>query len=248
MNDAARSGLVALRKYVVPLNNRNRSGGEYFPMIEGTFFYVESCDMPLRIAFTTPDETQSLTVSSGFQLNTPFKGITLFHPAYGGSNQQINITFYVSYKFAAFTQYVNPAIQIPVPYTFLGTIGGTGRIEVPVLPGIRFLSYTGTMGITVTGGDPSTARLDNYYLDANGASINAPSIDYAGTSYTFLDVRQSEYMKGINITSLNSQYNVKRAFSPVPNGAVKMRIDLTPVIPGVVGVVVDAQTLTCFES
>jgi hypothetical protein len=61
---------------------KDRTNGETFPQYEGMFFYVESVDLPCRVSFNLSDDSQSVGLSSGFQLNMPFGGFTLFHDNY----------------------------------------------------------------------------------------------------------------------------------------------------------------------
>lgn len=172
----------------------NRTNGERFESEAGQFFYVESVDLPCRVSFgPNGSDQQSVGLSSGFQMNAPFNGFTLFHDNYtaypvGASGEALELVLYTSAYPRAFNQYVNPAVQFLLPHYADNVIGGAGPYFTsaffPILPRARFFNCQSIVFATGTVVDPGYMRSYLYFLDKNAVTI-APPINITRAGYTF---------------------------------------------------------------
>lgn len=168
---AAQAGLQALNTLAIDLV-KDRTRGESFPQIEGNFFYVESVDLPCRASFTVSDESQSVGLSSGFQMNMPFKGLTIFHENYTVAPLGLLLRALTSKDPRAFNQFVLPATQLPLPRLPTTPAGGVYRNRWPIPPRMRFANLNGSFyAASVHGNCLLTVR----FLDSTLGVISGPS-------------------------------------------------------------------------
>lgn len=200
----------------------DRTSGEKFEAIAGEFFYVEVVDLPCRVSFNNGDESQSIGLSSGFQLNMPFSGITIFHDNYSEGSNNFQLVIYTSRSPRAFNQYVNPAIQYALPYraSFSITELNIYRVEFPVLPRSRFFSVDSLMIIT-NAIDPITAAVQYYFLEnfpifgVPASPIVAPKIG----SFTKQSGRSSFAVKSSSYSASNFAFSHSVKNIPIPQNA-----------------------------
>lgn len=172
----------------------DRRNGERFDAEAGQFLYVESVDLPCRISLgPNGSDQQSVGLSSGFQLNAPFNGFTLFHDNYsvyagGASPGALELVLYTSAYPRAFNQYVNPAVQFMLPVFVDNVISGAGpystRVLYPVLPRTRFMNLQSLIYATGSAVDPGVMVSSLAYADEQGINI-APPINIVKAGITF---------------------------------------------------------------
>lgn len=222
---SAAAGALAMPPFGrVAINLRaNRTIGETFPAIEGQFFYVESADLPCRVAFNGAGEDQSIGISSGLQCNMPFKGITLFHDDYtttGTAPQQFTLQAYVGRDARAFNQFVNPQTQTPIP--FLATfLGDSLTIQFPLFPRLRFLNVFSTVTVS-NATDPGVMNtFINFRDPSNNLMGGTFNLVKNGVLYPSRGVAvQPAFIPSTELTAgVNYVYNVNKQNVPVPTGA-----------------------------
>lgn len=208
-----------LDRFAIPLR-ANRANGETFPAIEGVFFYVEASDLPVRIAFNGRDESQAVGISSGFQLNAPFSGITLFHEDYTGGTgvSAASLILYTSRNPRAFNQYVAPAVQLALPWLDNGLLGATWRAIFPIFPRARFLSIDAVIVVNKAT-DPGPVTSYVFFTNDSGALQPSPvPIVYKGNNFNQAPTVSPELNLSTPITAaVNYIYQVKKRLIPIPS-------------------------------
>jgi hypothetical protein len=228
-NRTQQYGQAPLGRFVIDLR-KSRVNGESFPAIQGSFFYVEAVDLPCRISFNNSDDTQSLGISSGFQLNMPFSGITLFHDDYataGAANQNYQLVVYSSRDPRAFNQYVNPVTQSQLPSSPVGLIGNTVDSFFPIFPRSRFLTIQGIMQANA-GGDPGPIISSISFLDVSGNVITGPSgFVKNNVTYSQIGSYSTEYVASLLLVAGSWGYRIAKNNVPVPSNADRARLRLS---------------------
>lgn len=81
---AQQFAIAPFRPTNIPLYGVNRTAGELFPSLEGSYLYVEQCDAPVIASFVdrTNGKLLSFLLRTGLEIHGDFKGVTLTHPLY----------------------------------------------------------------------------------------------------------------------------------------------------------------------
>ena len=227
------SGAAPLERVQISLA-ASRINGENFPQYEGEFFYVESVDSPCRISFNGRDDSQSLGLSSGFQINMPFSGFKLFHDDYSvGRNSTIKtafLTVYTSRSPRAFNQFVNPAVQNILP--FEANFGGTGIYSAtyPLFPRLRFLTseIVAVFGYNAALPLPSCQMVGQFW-DVNNQFIDSGIIVKNGINFSRQSVSVNRFFKldPIFFNGAQCMFSQSLRNIPVPTNAEYFRLTFT---------------------
>jgi hypothetical protein len=211
---------------------KDRTNGETFPQYEGMFFYVESVDLPCRVSFNLADESQSVGLSSGFQLNMPFGGFTIFHDNYslGGlpESQAYQLVVYISREPRAFNQYVAPAVQIPLP-TSQSVLGSSLRVDFPIFSRTRFFNLVATIEMN-NAATPGVGSSSVEFYKQNGGLLVSPyglvlnGVTYADRAYNYPDFHEA-----ITLTAgALFGYKIVKQGITIPSGAVRAQLIVSP--------------------
>jgi len=210
---------------------KDRTNGETFPQYEGMFFYVESVDLPCRVSFNLSDDSQSVGLSSGFQLNMPFGGFTLFHDNYllGGLTPSVPylLTVYISREPRAFNQYVSPAVQIPLP-TFEVQLGGTLQVNFPIFPRTRFFNLTSVIYVN-NPADPGPFFSALEFYRADGGLLVGPSnlpkdgFVYANRGWNYPDIHDPVDASG----GILWNFRLSKNGVTIPSAAARVQLVVT---------------------
>lgn len=206
---------------------KNRVNGEQFPQYEGEFFYVESCDLPCRVSFNTDGDSQSVGLSSGFQLNAPFSGLTLFHDDYNNSilsNLPYVLTVYISRFPRAFNQYVDPTVQLPMPYN-VNVISSGCDVNFPLFPRLRFVSLAGAVFVG-NAVSPGLAYVEVLFYDKNGLLIRGPdNLISNGVMYVNPGPFFGRYFEPITrVAGVDYVVNISTGKIPMPEQAASVKL------------------------
>lgn len=147
---ARQLGRPPIRPFKILLNT-DRFNGEFFPEYAGSFFYVESCDLPCRLTFNSDDESQAVSLTSGLQINTSFSGIKIYHDDYSPDKMDTTeqnpaaVRFFTGGESRSLNQYVSPKIQMGVPYKI--NVVSTASIEIlfPYFKNAKNLNVSGVI-------------------------------------------------------------------------------------------------------
>ena len=202
----------------------DRTNGEDFPQYEGEFFYVESVDLPCRIAFNGRDESQSVGLSSGFQINMPFSGFKLFHDDYSAGNKPRSLSLYTSRSPRAINQFVNPAVQSVIPYrSFLNSVANSYYAFYPLFPRQRFLSSDILLGFFITGQvNPPYIYSNVNFTDFDGAIIGSTPMIRNNKNYNKGSFSSAKIIQTFTDGSSNFYFMETLKNLTIPNGAVEL--------------------------
>lgn len=215
---------------------KDRTGGENFNALEGAFFYVESCDVPCRVSFNKPDDSQSVAMTSGFQLNMPFSGITLFHDDYtnvGSSNTTFSLVVYVSRDPRALSQFVNPAVQFILPWrsTVYDVPSGQIAVTFPIFARTRFFTVKSELALQCSA-DPLICSVNFDFQDLNGAPIVPPSnLIKSGINYNQVNSVACAFESSKNAGAGTYVFNIDRNNIPIPGNADRLIMTMAITLP-----------------
>ena len=207
----------------------DRTNGEDFPQFEGEFFYVESVDLPCRIAFNGRDESQSVGLSSGFQINMPFSGFKLFHDDYSVGNKPRGLSLYISRSPRAVNQFVNPTIQSVLPYRSMLSVGlNSYRAFYPLFQRQRFLSSDILLGFFIPGQINSPYIYSNVnFVDENDVILGASEMIRNGKNYNKGSYSSARIIQTFTDGTGNFYFMESLKNLPVPHGASELVYNVT---------------------
>lgn len=207
----------------------NRTFGQQYPAIEGSFLYVESVDLPCRISFNGGSDEQSIGVSSGLQVNMAFKGLTLYHENYtnlSSAEQTYSLICYVGRDARAFNQFVAPQTQSPLPSN--STFGlSSGSTSFPLFPRLRFLNVFATLQATRLAGDPGYMLSYVRFIGPNNVVLQGPT-PFVRPGVTYFDggdSAQPSFVQSVPWGANVWGYTAAKINIPIPTGAVSGQLE-----------------------